>query len=109
MSKGRERRGEEKEKPTLSGHSGPKRERFILAATSDVGSLGRKAKKEFEVPETKLYVRYVVSESLSTPPALARSLFLSLALFLSCSRFSLWHEDRRRVVAAGQTRGKCAA
>lgn len=40
---------------------------------------------------------------------LARSLFLSLALFLSCSRFSLWHEDRRRVVAAGQTRGKCAA
>lgn len=89
MSKGRERRGEEKEKPTLSGHSGPKRERFILAATSDVGSLGRKAKKEFEVPETKLYVRYVVSESLSTPPARSFALPLSHSLSLLFSLFSL--------------------
>jgi len=46
-----------------------------------------RGKREFKNSETKLYVRYVVSESLST---LARPLS---------------HKDGRRVAAAGQTRG----
>lgn len=79
----------ERETDTLGTFRSEKRTLHPRAATSDVGSLGRKAKKEFEVPETKLYVRYVVSESLSTPPARSFALPLSRSLSLLFSLFSL--------------------